>query len=1386
MDTDKPNVVTRWGTPGKSDAVLLNVTAKGKGAHVPWAQEPSSDRSGRYSLEPGSLFGQNMSPQPLRASADELIAPSVALTALTAEVYQLEAEAARWRATASEEAAERATLRLSTSKEIAELKMRLATQGREQVELTQAHATLRLDLSQAMAEACGLSLHAALSLRCLRAWAEAARREPRFRRLETHLRAAALATRFETWRRQPRRPRFTLMERSWRALQQWRGHMLRWGCSSWRDATIRRRRLIALLRRSCHHWGTNETGMALHSWKAACERRRWCVALVHRSCSLWRDMLTGKALRSWHARTTTTAAHRVLCERTVRQWHSWSSARAWHSWTAFIAVRERCLWLVGTALHRLTHSSIAWAMRSWAAAASRLQYSARTLRRGRAAFTSSSVVRAFVSWVEAITIIRRRGDITERRAHAVRRLLAQPLVRAWAILVAAGAARRLMRPAVQCWMDRSLSRCWNSWLMTSTQSTHVLSLVRTCVSRWLRARTVKALGTWRACTTNGRLVRACVSRWVHSLLTLAMHSWDAHVQARGILTRRLRLGVCALAMRTCRLSFSSWRDASVSFRLRTDRSAQQIGRAVIHWTQHDLTRAWSTYVERCDTRLRVCALARRAIGHMSNRGAAAGWHQWVAIHTSHKHAVATIARALQPWRCSSLTKAWNSWRASLAGTRTLWLVARAVLLWQMHRMARAWRRWAIRRAEQRMLSRAADQWRRRGPARALRRWSEFGTSRRGAMVVIDHALRLFVHLRRARGYRTWVAAAATQHVNLRLISRALTHLCLQGSVAVLARWKHVVNEHHAFLNVCGRAITLWRHRQVAAAWRGWKAADARYSRVVALTSGAVSYWLQQSLAHGWRQLARRAATRAHSMCQLRLGTRLLTDRQLTLAFASWLHAHRLSSRLAATSRMLASAISQWLHLRMARGWRRWAMQWHELQRLLHLGRSTALRMLQVALFRAMRVWGETTKSQAHVVRLLRLGIGWMHNQPLATTLSLWRRGSYRTHVRRMVRGKLRRGWARWISAWVMLLANACPPAHPELNQPLVFRRSPDPELEPLVPPPPTPVKVSATRALAFALEINTLTRAQVRSPWVRWTSSVRRALDLMILTALCRRTYGHRRCNSAVRRWRQRTLAALFLTRLTGHFSSGYQRVCTTSVMNRWRLRAIERRQLAMLAAHLLRSVDLRAIRRGWSTWRGRTAIVARRQHGWTRSQRLRSCVALRRWHHGAGRRRLRMHVVSLLASERCARVEAEAAAVQAEEERARLASLLDASSAEKVSLRAQLSSPAVAAYAPVSDAQHELAAARADAKRWHAAAQEGWIAAARSMHNKHAAELTESKMMTSPSQTSFIRGNRFREALFTQGGVSSGFPRNAAAIAAELNASAFQTPKPRPPGVRR
>ena len=49
------------------------------------------------------------------------------------------------------------------------------------------------------------------------------------------------------------------------------------------------------------------------------------------------------------------------------------------------------------------------------------------------------------------------------------------------------------------------------------------------------------------------------------------------------------------------------------------------------------------------------------------------------------------------------------------------------------------------------------------------------------------------------------------------------------------------------------------------------------------------------------------------------------------------------------------------------------------------------------------------------------------------------------------------------------------------------------------------------------------------------------------------------------------------------------------------------------------------------------------------------------------------------------------------------------------------------------------IAAARADAHRWRTVAEEGWAAAGQHLKHKHAIELLESRMMTSPSTTSFI-----------------------------------------------
>ena len=78
-----------------------------------------------------------------------------------------------------------------------------------------------------------------------------------------------------------------------------------------------------------------------------------------------------------------------------------------------------------------------------------------------------------------------------------------------------------------------------------------------------------------------------------------------------------------------------------------------------------------------------------------------------------------------------------------------------------------------------------------------------------------------------------------------------------------------------------------------------------------------------------------------------------------------------------------------------------------------------------------------------------------------------------------------------------------------------------------------------------------------------------------------------------------------------------------------------------------------------------------------------------------------------------------------------------------------------------------------ADARRWHAVVQEGWLVAQRHLEDKHATEMAQTQMMTAPSPGKFLQG---------YAGDFNDFRRVAAALdAAAHEPGVFATPPPRP-----
>ena len=337
-----------------------------------------------------------------------------------------------------------------------------------------------------------------------------------------------------------------------------------------------------------------------------------------------------------------------------------------------------------------------------------------------------------------------------------------------------------------------------------------------------------------------------------------------------------------------------------------------------------------------------------------------------------------------------------------------------------------------------------------------------------AAALLAGSVRAWRRSQLAKGFRTWVGFRAARWQAIGMVRVAMAHMQRHGTGHALRSWMHHAAVSMSILRLLRLGVTRLTSRDAARAFRSWLLAARSRSNALRLVRSGLRHFIHGHVARGWAAWTYALQgwqQVAHERTAIGLSLRAWMHRQLRRSWRTLQAAH---SRCLILIAIGAHAAAYWRQLGAARELRTWRAA-HAMAR-----RSVVLQMRALhcwtglSFARHMSRWRAAAARRRGSTRLLLLGASRFVSSSAARAF-----GSLRANARaiaasrRMARPKLRRAFARWLSAWILQLAEACPPPHPELA-PAFPRLRADDEIATDGPatrqpsgvraPPPTPTK----------------------------------------------------------------------------------------------------------------------------------------------------------------------------------------------------------------------------------------------------------------------------------------------------------------------------------------
>ena len=443
-----------------------------------------------------------------------------------------------------------------------------------------------------------------------------------------------------------------------------------------------------------------------------------------------------------------------------------------------------------------------------------------------------------------------------------------------------------------------------------------------------------------------------------------------------------------------------------------------------------VSRGWRKWREVCGVRSVTVRLVQRAASfflHLAAAWAFASWTQSQRFQRDFQRgADALTGHALRLLRQQSLSRCWNTWRATAVERAGTLDALRRIVQYLSHQHV----------------------------ARALNTWTLFALELGAMRETLRGGLLYMIHHRMGRSFGGWVDAcfAARESADrLAAMRRVLTLLLLRKLKYGWSSWRAAVSAREDAFAALRRAIGLLTGHQISRAWncwldaldlwadeihrlrsagsfvfeckaklglrawegwaarnrlakrvlsflcqhelgRGWLAWRARWERQVAIgaelmkASAVLIRFTKRGLTRGYHTWADAWRSHAHAADVMRHGISHLSARTLSCAWNTWMEASTLSG---AGRACVGRALAHLLSSALARAWSTWAERHYASGAQFIAARRAIGRMADRLMALGWHAWHERVEEQGALLASLRRMLAYLVHRQMARSWNAW-------------------------------------------------------------------------------------------------------------------------------------------------------------------------------------------------------------------------------------------------------------------------------------------------------------------------------------------------------------------------------------------------------------
>jgi hypothetical protein len=395
--------------------------------------------------------------------------------------------------------------------------------------------------------------------------------------------------------------------------------------------------------------------------------------------------------------------------------------------------------------------------------------------------------------------------------------------------------RRRAVKAAKMWVNRALSRSWNSWYESHLQLQRINGKTKNVVLRWARQLEAKALQSWWIDVIKRRRAVKAATMWVNRALSRSWNSWyESHLQ----LQQQRNLAAKA-ASRWKHRSFSrvwvTWYEEHLQLRRLQNLSL----RAIKMWKERALCKGVAKWwIEVLRTRK-----ARKAAAMWTNSCLTRALHQWIHNVSEANRLRLTAEKVVRRWRNQAFAKSWGAWYSWHLYLRNLFRVAKTVILRWMHgvkskcfqkwwldhvvrvrivtrvlaRMksrfvAKAWSKWCYEVVRSRRLSRVVLHWAQRKQSLAFVAWDAYVRESKHAGIgkprrLIEHTIKQWQNKVLSAAWNSWILEVKQAARRRQMLSNATLKWLNRALAQAMEKWRHEVVRKRKAL----KAVARWTH-----------------------------------------------------------------------------------------------------------------------------------------------------------------------------------------------------------------------------------------------------------------------------------------------------------------------------------------------------------------------------------------------------------------------------------------------------------------------------------------------------------------------------------------------------------------------------------------------